>query len=454
MDILLDSSIRLPDLSENITETLKKDLTLENPKWIENNNRGRWNGDTPRHLKYYTESEGELVLPRGYMRPLINTCRHFDIAFEIKDLRRSFAPVSFQFSGKLKPFQEAAARDLLQKDFGVLTAATGAGKTVIGLYLIAQRAQPALVIVHTRELLNQWISRIETFLKIPKSEIGIMGAGKRVRGERITVGMVQTLYRHADMISPHVGYILVDECHRTPSRTFNECINQFGSRYMTGLSATPWRRDKLSKLIFWHLGEMVHKVDNALLIEQGDIVRAEIIARETAFESDTDASQYYSRVLSELVEDKKRNALICSDIAEELDRGEGICLVLSDRRAHCEMLAACLKYNHRIDASVLTGDLTSLQRKKLLDKLLDGKVKVLIATGQLIGEGFDCRDLTTLFLATPVKFSGRLLQYLGRVLRPSPGKKKARIFDYVDVKVGVLEAAARSRTHVYNRNIA
>jgi superfamily II DNA or RNA helicase len=84
-----------------------------------------------------------------------------------------------------------------------------------------------------------------------------------------------------------------------------------------------------------------------------------------------------------------------------------------------------------------------------VDDLNASRVKVLVATGQLIGEGFDCRELSTLFLATPIKFNGRLLQYLGRVLRPAPGKDKARVFDYHDINVGVLVAAARSRQWVY-----
>ncbi len=74
-----------------------------------------------------------------------------------------------------------------------------------------------------------------------------------------------------------------------------------------------------------------------------------------------------------------------------------------------------------------------------------GQVKVLVATGQLIGEGFDCRDLSTLFLATPIRFNGRLLQYLGRILRPAPGKDKARVYDYLDIQVGVLERVYEGR---------
>jgi superfamily II DNA or RNA helicase len=124
-----------------------------------------------------------------------------------------------------------------------------------------------------------------------------------------------------------------------------------------------------------------------------------------------------------------------------------VCLVLSDRKAHCEALQEALR-GHGIKAAILTGDLGNGERQAVVEALNMGGVKVLVATGQLIGEGFDCRELSTLFLATPIKFNGRLLQYLGRVLRPAPGKDRARVYDYLD-PVGVLENAAQARQRVY-----
>ena len=136
-------------------------------------------------------------------------------------------------------------------------------------------------------------------------------------------------------------------------------------------------------------------------------------------------------------------------LAAETQSNPGICLVLSDRKKHCDNLRAILRYKFKVDAELMTGDLSENQRKDVMEKLNQGKIKVLIATGQLIGEGFDCRDLSTLFLATPIRFNGRVIQYLGRVLRPAPGKNKARVFDYVDVKVTPLLKAAEARQRVY-----
>lgn len=437
-------------MPEQIKHTVRQSLRFRNPKWEENSRLGRWNKNTPEVLNFYKESGDDLILPRGYMRQLILLCRHNGIAYEIEDRRRMLPEADFSFAGTLKPFQEEAARIMLSKEFGTLSAPTGSGKTVIALYMIAQRRQPALVVVHTKELAFQWQERIENFLRIPKEECGFIGDGRKTVGEKITVAMIQSLYKCAEDISPHIGYIIVDECHRTPSRTFTEAVSGFDARYMLGLTATPWRRDKLSRLIFWHLGDVHHTIEKSGLVEKGHILEAEIVVRETAFKPYYDPVREYSKMLSELTADDERNRLIASDVAQEAASGKGVCLVLSDRKKHCENLQTLLKFKHGIAASLLTGDLGTAQRREVLEGIAQGTVGVVVATGQLIGEGFDCREMSTLFIATPIRFSGRLLQYLGRVLRPAPGKTQAKVYDYVDIHVGPLAAAAAARQLVYH----
>ncbi|PIE70413.1 MAG: restriction endonuclease subunit R [Deltaproteobacteria bacterium] len=453
MIIQLSHHICLPDVPEPVASHLKRMLTLQNPKWVDNNRQGRSNRGVPRDLTFYAPAPEGICMPRGFMRELINTCRMFDLSFEIKDHRRSFPDIDLTFNGTLKPFQQTACDAILKKDFGVLTAPTGAGKTVMQLYLISRRRQPTLIIVHTKDLARQWIDRIETFLSIPAAAVGMIGDGHNRIGDQVTVAMVQSLYKRVDEVVPRIGYVVVDECHRAPSRTFTEAVTPFDAKYMTGLSATPWRRDRLSKLIFWHLGDAVHEVDKKHLIKQGDILKAEICFRQTDFQSDIDGSLYYTKLMKVLTQDQQRNIMIAADVAHaaEAESGNGTCLVLSDRKIHCETIRALLKYRHGVDAELLTGDLKATERKAVMDKLNNGAVKVLIATSQLIGEGFDSNRLTTLFLIYPVKFSGRLIQYLGRILRPGPGKTHARVYDYVDIHVGVLEAAAKSRHTVYQQ---
>jgi superfamily II DNA or RNA helicase len=449
MKIEITNTLRLSDMPENIQTAICEKLTMSNPKWHENEKMGRWNGETPRLLRFYEKTAAGLVIPRGYARQLLWLCKNSGISYEIVDQRRSLPEVDFTFNGQLKPFQQTAVNAMLQKDFGTLSAPTGSGKTVMALSMIAERKQPCLIMVHTKELLNQWIGRIETFLGIPNDQVGIIGDGKKIMGARITVALVQSLYKCAGFVSDHIGHLVIDECHRAPSRTFTEAVTAFDCKYMVGLSATPWRRDRLSRLIFWHIGDVHHEVDKANLVETGDILKAEVITRETDFRPWCDPSQEYTKMLNELTRDEHRNLLISSDVANEAKNGSGVCLVLSDRKAHCETLQTLLDYNFGIPSELLTGDVPAKQRQDIVDRLNQGKVNVLIATGQLIGEGFDCRSLKTLFMATPIKFNGRVIQYLGRVLRPAPGKDRARVYDYIDARVPVLVASAKARRRVY-----
>ena len=170
----------------------------------------------------------------------------------------------------------------LSHDFTVLQAPTGSGKTVMALSVIAERKQPALIIVHGKELLNQWIDRIVAFLDIPRDEIGVIGGGKKRLGDKITVGIINSIYPVARDIRQHFGHIIVDECHRTPSRTFTSAVSAFDSKYMLGLSATPYRRDGLTKLIGWYMGRKV-EVKQANLTEQDIVFNVEVITRETRF---------------------------------------------------------------------------------------------------------------------------------------------------------------------------
>ena len=269
-----------------------------------------------------------------------------------------------------------------------------------------------------------------------------------VVGNRITMALVQSLYKCVVEVVPKVGHLVIDECHRAPSRTFTEAVSAFDSRFMLGLSATPWRRDGLSRLIYWYVGDVAHQVDAVALVEAGHVLPADVVWRKTDFEPTFDPSTEYSQMLSELTRDASRNALIADDVAREAGNGGGVLLVLSDRKAHCETMVELLE-DRGVKAHLLTGDLSNGERQAVVAALNDGRVKVLVATGQLVGEGFDSKELSTLFLATPIRFNGRLIQYLGRVLRPAPGKVKATVFDYLDINVPVLEAAARARLRVY-----
>jgi superfamily II DNA or RNA helicase len=446
--VFLKSDIRLGYwVGEPVTREIRERLTFTNPAWEEKVKRGFSTWNTPKELCYLWHSGSTLAMPRGFIRQVLHILKDYDVPYQLEDKRRALPPVDFSFQGELRDYQVEAVDATVFQDFGTLVAPTGSGKTAMALAVIAQRRQPALIVVHAKELFEQWVNRIESFLGIPASEVGVIGDGKNRIGGKITVALVQTLNRRVQDVAPHIGFLVVDECHRCPSRTFTKAVTAFDCKYMLGLSATPWRRDKLSRLIYWHLGDTVHEVDRETLVEAGHVLGFDVVWRETDFKPCHDPSKEYPRMLLELTEDPKRNALIADDVAREAGNGGGGCLVLSDRKAHCEALVGLLA-DRGVKAALLTGGLGNGERQEVVEALNAGQVKVLVATGQLIGEGFDCKELSTLFLATPTKFDGRLLQYLGRVLRPAPGKEEARVYEYID-PVGVLEAAAEARRRVY-----
>ena len=446
MIFTLNSKAVLTNLDPETMQAVKQYLTMPNPKFTEAEKAGRYTGNLDRELEFYEERDGGLACPRGCAAKLYRLCERYGEDIQINDQRRTLDPVDFTFWGGLRPLQRQAVNDVLTRDHGLLEAGTGAGKTVMALWIIAQRKQPALIIVHTKELLNQWLDRIGQFFEIPRDEIGVIGGGKFSIGSRITVSTVQTLYKRVDEVVPHIGHLICDECHRAPSRMFTEAVSAFDARYRLGLTATPWRRDKLSKVIFWHVGDVTGKIDKQDLVHAGNLCHAEAQWIKTEFSPFSDASAEYSKALSELTEDDTRNRLICKTVSE--NNGHGVSLILSDRKAHCDTLQNILFNGHDIHAEVLTGSTSPKDRERIIAALQDGECHYLIATGQLIGEGFDLPGISTVFLATPVRFSGRLIQYIGRALRPAPGKDKAVIFDFVDDH-GVFEASAKARAYTY-----
>jgi superfamily II DNA or RNA helicase len=449
MKFILNRQLVLENFAVDTGQIIKQTLTLNNPKFSEAQKMGRYTRGIDPVLYFYEEAEHRLICPRGAATQIYKICQTQGEAIEFIDARQTLELVTFNFTGELRPLQVPAVESCLKKDFGLLESPTGSGKTTMALYMIAQRSQPALIVVHTKELLNQWIDRIEQFLNIPKPQIGIIGSGKFKIGAKITVAMIQTLYKKTEQVADHIGNVIVDECHRCPSRTFTQALTAFSAKFMTGLTATIWRRDKLSNVIFWHVGDVTGRIDKLDLLASGNLCDAQVRWVETAFNTLTDTSEYYSQVLSELTEDYPRNRLICDTV--ENHQSPGIRLLLSDRKEHCQILHDTLLKENNMRSEILTGASSPKERDRIIQDLQQGRCTTLIATGQLIGEGFDLPGICAMFLTTPVKFSGRLIQYIGRALRPAPGKKKAVIFDFVDILNPVFEASARSRAFTYEQ---
>ena len=443
--LTVSSEALLEGAAPAVLEILRKKLTLANPRYIAAKKYGKWIGKKLKPtLQFYEERKEGFAFPRGLARDAIMLCRNImGESPAIIDDRLSLAEQPFIFQGDLRPYQLQAVEDLCCHEFGVLEAGTGSGKTVIALAIIARREQPTIIFVHTKELLYQWQQRLDQFLGV---EAGLIGDGS-FTVKPISIAIVNSARRRLDELAPLFGHLVVDECHRVPASLFTEVVTAFASRFSLGLSATAFRSDGLTDLIHYYLGVHRHQVDPGKLYRSGAVLQPRFIQRHTSFRYGYRGN--YQRLIKALAADKNRNDLIVDDIVSELDEDTGTILVVSDRVAHCQQLSDMLAAKN-ITAMLLTGRLPQDKRGRLVQDIRQGTVKVVISTLQLIGEGFDCPSLTTLFLTTPIKFSGRVLQVVGRILRPAAGKIP-KVFDYVD-PIKVLRSSALHRQNLFARH--
>ena len=445
MLVQISKDLTLTDTPAELVKKIKDSLTLSNPEYVNAIKYGRRAVRIAKYIKVFSgDRSGRLHCPRGYGVELHRLAKAAGEEIIYEDNRRELEPVEFSFSGELRPYQLAALESFSRPSQGVLEAGTGAGKTVMALSLIAERKQPCLVLVHTKELLLQWVDRAEQFLGVKAGQVG----NGKFNIQPFTVATIQTARNRLDKLVHAFGHIVVDECHRAPASTFQDVVTSFDAKYLTGLSATPYRNDGLDRIINLTLGDVVHRVDPNLLRDTGAILKPEVITVETEFSFAGDASNEYPLMMTAVAEDRGRNNLIAECVRGELEQNSGTLLLVADRTAHLFALAEMLEAQG-VDVAVLTGKTPTAERELLVEDLNAGKIKVLASTASLIGEGFDCPGLSTLFLCSPIKSKGRLVQIIGRILRPADGKRP-RLYDFVDIKVGVLEHSAGIRQRIYD----
>ncbi len=446
LEINLDNQLHLnrSALNSTIINYLKEELNIANSEYFIRKKSGKNTWNTKRYFNAIEEKESEVIIPRGFTGNVIRFLAANKIKYEFNDLRQKQEIVLFQPNIQLLKHQEKVVSSYEKKDFGVIVAPPGSGKTVIGLRIIADKNQPALIIVHRKQLAEQWIERIQAFLNIPKKDIGKIGMGKVKIGKQITVAMIQSLSKKLENdpeIANHFGTLIIDECHHIPAETFTHTISKINSFYQYGLTATPFRKYSDGKLIFIYLGDVIAE------IRPGEIEkfkRAKVIIRNTnfhiPFSLKTDQFETLSKIL---VHDTSRNQLIIEDVINEIGNSKKS-VILTERKEHIEVLNQFLK--HTYETVTLSGEDTEKQRKEKWKILQNGDYQVLITTGQYFGEGLDLQNATCLFLVYPFSFKGKLIQYIGRVQR---SEVSPIIYDYHDHKIDYLHRLFLKRNVCY-----
>jgi superfamily II DNA or RNA helicase len=431
---------------------IKRLAAFQNPEFYKKQSLRLSTALTPRVIACAEDLPEHVTLPRGCRPELEQLLREHDSALVVEDQRCDGKPLDVTFQGQLTPVQKKAARSLLCDDIGVLVAPPGVGKTVVGTYLIAARARSTLVLVHRQPLLDQWVAQLSMFLGLAPKTIGQIGGGKHTANGRLDVAMIQSLVRldHVDDLVATYGHVVIDECHHVPAVSFERVLSEVKARFLTGLTATPRRRDGLHPIGEMQLGPVRFAVD----ARSGAARRPfehRLVVRETNFgASRKESFDRIQALYAALATDEHRNRLILADVAAALAERRSP-ILLTERKDHLEYLADRLRGVAR-HVVVLRGGMTPPERRAAFAALAaipSDEPRLVLATGRYIGEGFDDARLDTLFLAMPVSWKGTLVQYTGRLHRLYAGKTEVRIYDYVDREVPMLLRMFEKRLRGY-----
>ncbi|MDR2173871.1 MAG: DEAD/DEAH box helicase family protein [Burkholderiales bacterium] len=385
--------------------------------------------DKPRIIGCAENYPKHIALPRGCFDAVSELLKDNGVRLDLHDERYAGEPIAVEFVGTLRPDQEAAVTAMLRHDIGVLCAPTAFGKTVTAATMIARRNVNTLVLVHRTELLKQWQERLATFLDA--EAVGTIGGGKVKPTGKIDVAVMQSLSRQGevDSLVEHYGQIIVDECHHVSAVSFDAILRRAKAKYVLGLTATPIRRDGQQPIIFMQCGPIRHKATHSSDAPQNLSVVPQFI--ESPIELPPGAG--IQDVFRHLTQDPSRTRAIANTITDAFRQGNKV-LVLTERTEHIDALQSALS-DEIPKPFVLHGRMSRKQRATLiasLDALPPDAPRVLLATGKLIGEGFDHPPLDTLVLAMPVSWKGTLQQYAGRLHREHAGKTRVQIIDFVD----------------------
>jgi superfamily II DNA or RNA helicase len=354
--------------------------------------------------------------------------------------------IECELAADLRPDQQKAVDVLVGHELGVLVAPPGAGKTVMACALIARHKVPTVVIVDRQHLLEQWRERLATHLGLGKRQVGQIGANRKASGI-VDLAMAQSLARRDDLeeLTARYGLVVVDECHHVPAVTFERAVRQIPVRRWVGLTATPYRRDGLQAMMAMHCGPIRHRMVGP---SETQLLHRELIVHETAHVGVP--GEHIQETFRAVVADSSRTRWIGQDIEASVEQGRNN-LVLTRWTEHVDAIVEDL-VARGLSPLVLRGGMAKKVRRAVIDQLAEPELTgaVLVATASFLGEGFDCPALDTVFLAFPIRFKGSIVQYVGRILRPTPTKTRVVVHDYVDVEVPVLARMYHERVSGYS----
>ncbi|MCM1326120.1 MAG: DEAD/DEAH box helicase family protein [Bacteroidales bacterium] len=459
------------NLQPRIQNQIRRLAAFSNPVFYKNQVMGLSNFENYRYIYLGSDEDGFIKVPRGILEDIIEECERAGIEYEIEDIRSIGCSLHVKFLGELKEPQMFAVEKLLQYDNGILNAATAFGKTVVCCNIIAKKQVNTLILLQSSTLMEQWQEALEKFLFIDeelpeyetptgrkkkrKSLIGkLQGAHDSTTGI-IDIAMVGSICKNGEYHKrlKEYGLILVDECHHAASDTIADILQEANAKYIYGVTATPFRGDGLEKINYMLLGPIRYRYTSKDRAKEQGIEHLVYPRFTRVVAPRFSQDKLHPNEAYEIIRNnEERDELIIKDVKQCVADGRTP-VVLSKYVEHSRRLYQRL-IGYADKVFLLSGSSSKKEHKEILkqmNQVTSEESMILVATGKLIGEGFDYPRLDTLVMATPVAWKGVVEQYAGRLNRDYVGKKSVIIYDYVDSHISMFDRMYHKRLKAYKQ---
>lgn len=349
-----------------------------------------------------------------------------------------------RYNVELRPEQKPAWEACIDQEQGLVIAQPGFGKTMIALHVVAAVRTHWIVFVHTQDIFDQWCDYAEKYLRDIK--VGKIQGQKWTTGD-LTVAMVQTVRdqmpRFRRQYAEKFGGVIVDEAHHSPAESWEIILNNCPARYRLGFTATESRADGMEQLMQHLIGPVVFRQKFELPVP------ARVVPLKSGLKFAYRGRFDWGPLQEAIVKNEARNKLIAETALRQMKKGRSV-LILSRRIEHLERIEAHMGQVPRRDVTILTGKVVKPKRLRIIESFRQGQIKCLLST-QLMDEAVDVPILSCVILTYPGKHDGRIIQQVGRALRPHDDKTGAVIFDVVDDNIGVLRRQWLERKQTYKK---
>ena len=475
LHIILANGIYVDNTNLNaaMQNRIRRMAAFSNPVFYKNQAIGTSNYDTARWIYLGKDHlSGYIQIPRGLQDELWENIKQADIDYEMEDERQQGRKINVDFKGELRPEQDKALKELIRYDNGILHAATAFGKTVVSSAIIAQKKINTLIILESSALIEQWKEALEKFLNINEGLPTYETKTGRVRKRKSLIGTLQGAHdsmtgiidiamagslckkgKNHKMMNEY-GLVLIDECHHSASETIANVLKEVKAKYVYGVTATPKRGDGLEKINYMLIGPIRYSYTaKEKAKEQG--IQHLVYPRftRTVPPRGVITDKMHPNEAYEIIHNNDvRDEQIIEDVKNCVAAGRTP-VVLSRYKDHSEKFYERLK-GYADHVFLMTGNNSKKEHRKILEQMHQvdkNESLILIATGSLVGEGFDFPRLDTLFMATPVSFRGVVEQYAGRLNRDYAGKENVIIYDYVDNHIPMFNNMYMKRLKAYKQ---